>query len=202
MKNNNMRRRTKRNTVNGTTKQQVKAMMLSRVELKRFPLISNTNTNATAGIVNNLTNGIIQGDDINQRSGDQVRIFKHTLRVRATAITVSQTFRFIWFKDNTNRGTTPTVTEVLNSANHMSQYNPAPMQQHRFTILKDFVLNCSLTGESIKERIVTLPGHLVNYNGQTAVAGANGPGAVFLLVIGDSLVGLYDFAYEAVYTDA
>ena len=172
------------------------------LEHKRFALVSTTNTNATAGVVNNLTNGIIQGDDINQRSGDQIHIVSHKLHVRASAITVSQTFRFIWFRDNMNRGTTPTVLEVLNTANYMSQYSPAPLQQKRFTILRDFSLNCNLTGESIKSRTIQLPGMDVYYNAATAVAAANGPGAIFLLTIGDALTGLFDFSYEPVYTDA
>ncbi|CAA24714.1 coat protein [Satellite tobacco mosaic virus] len=184
------------------TMRAVKRMINTHLEHKRFALINSGNTNATAGTVQNLSNGIIQGDDINQRSGDQVRIVSHKLHVRGTAITVSQTFRFIWFRDNMNRGTTPTVLEVLNTANFMSQYNPITLQQKRFTILKDVTLNCSLTGESIKDRIINLPGQLVNYNGATAVAASNGPGAIFMLQIGDSLVGLWDSSYEAVYTDA
>ena len=177
-------------------------VVMRALERKRFALISNGNTNSTAGVVNNLTNGIIQGDDITQRSGDQIRIVNHTLKVRASAITVSQSFRFIWFRDNMNRGTTPSATEVLNTANYMAQYNPAPLQQKRFTIIRDFMLNCNLTGESIKSKSLTLPGGNVFYNGATAIAASNGPGALFLLTIGDSITGLFDFSYEPVYTDA
>jgi len=174
----------------------------SMLEVKRFALVSTTNSNATAGVVNNLTNGIIQGDDINQRSGDQIRILRHRLVVRASAITVNQTFRFVWFRDNMNRGTTPGVTEVLNTANFMSQLAPAPLQQKRFTILADFQLDCNVAGEAIKSRVLQEPGQLVYYNGGTAIAGANGPGSLFLLTIGDSLTGLFDFSYEPQYIDA
>lgn len=172
------------------------------LEHKRFAVLANTNSNATAGNVINLTNGIIQGDDITQRSGDQIRIKSHRLVVRASAITVNQTFRFVWFRDNMNRGTTPGVTEVLNTANFMSQLNPAPLQQKRFTILADFQLDCNVAGEAIKSKVINQPGNLVFYNGATAVAASNGPGAIFLLEIGDSLTGLYDLAYEPIYTDA
>lgn len=198
MGNGNKRNGTRR-PKNGATRG---GRVLSLLEKKRFAVVSTTNSNTTSGTVINLTNGIIQGDDVNQRSGDQIRILSHTLNVRASAVTVSQTFRFIWFRDNMNRGTTTSVTEVLNTANFMSQYNPAPLQQKRFTILRDFMLNCNLTGESIKSRNITLPGFPVYYNGGTAVAAANGPGAVFLLVIGDSITGLFDLSYEPVYTDA
>lgn len=172
------------------------------LEHKRFALVSTTNSNATAGIVNNLTNGIIQGDDINQRSGDQVLIKFHKLTIRASAVTVNQTFRFIWFRDNMNRGTTPGVTEVLNTANFMSQLAPAPMQQKRFTILADFQLDCNVAGEAIKSKVLGQGGTSVYYNGATAVAASNGPGALFLLEIGDSLTGLFDYSYEPIYTDA
>lgn len=192
----------KRNQMKNRKSRPTRRVVNRVLEKKRFALVSTTNTNATAGVVNNLTNGIVQGDDINQRSGDVIRIVNHTLKIRASAVTVSQTFRFIWFRDNMNRGTTPTVVEVLNTANFMSQYAPAPLQQKRFTIIKDVFLNCNLAGESIKSRSFTLPGTEVFYNGATSVAASNGPGALFLLTIGDSITGLFDFSYEPVYTDA
>lgn len=180
----------------------VQRAVVRQFELKRFALISTANANATAGSVVNLTNGIIQGDDIVQRSGDQIRIRTHKLTVRASAVAASQTFRFIWFRDNMNRGTTPTVLELLNTASFMSQYNPVSLQQKRFTIIRDVTLDCSLAGEAIKSKSLTSPGTLVNYNGATAVAASNGPGAIFLLEIGDAITGLYDLSYEPVYTDA
>lgn len=201
MTNNNKKMVTRPTKSRLATVSDVKRILRDQAELKRYVLVSVTNGNTTAGSVTNLSNGIIQGDDLTQRAGDQIRAVRHILSVRATAITVSQTFRFILFKDNNNRGTVPTVLEVLSNVNFMSPYAPAPLQQHRITILKDFKLNCSLTGESIKSRTLTLPGNLVSYNGATAVAASNGPGALFLLVIGDSNVGLWDFSYEAHYTD-
>lgn len=179
----------------------VKSIVRGLAETKRYVQLSNANSNTTAGTVLNLSNGIVQGDDINQRSGDQIRMARHQLHVRASAITVNQTFRFIWFKDNTNRGTTPAVLEVLNTANYFSQYNTVNLQQHRFTILQDLSLDCSINGESIKSKMLSKKGKLVSYNGATAVAASNGPGATFLLVIGDSLTGLFDVAYEVHYTD-
>ena len=184
-----------------TTASDVRNIIIGNAEQKRFVSISSSNSNSTAGVVNNLTNGIVQGDDLNMRTGDQIKVQRHTLNVKASAITVNQCFRFILFKDNTNRGSTPGVTEVLNTANYLSQYNPVTKQQCRFTILHDFMLNCNVAGESIKSRIVRPKGHRVSYNGSTAVAASNGPGAIFLLCIGDSLTGQFDFSYEAIYLD-
>nr|QYA72311.1 coat protein [Tobacco albetovirus 3] len=201
----NMTKRQKRTqttrSVRSLTTRDVRNIIRGEAETKRFVLVNTLNLNSTAGTVLNLSNGIIQGDDISQRAGDKIRMTKQILRVRATAITNSQTFRFIWFKDNTNRGTTPSVTEVLNSASFMAQYNPVTLLQHRFTILKDVELDCSLSGESIKHLVMTHGGTSCFYNGTTAVASANGPGAIFLLVIGDSIVGTWDVGYEAHYLD-
>lgn len=202
--NNIMRAMSKRNNakrIKYTTASDVRNIIIGNAELKRFVSISSGNSNSTAGVVNNLTNAIVQGDDLNMRTGDQLKVQKHTLHVKTSAITVNQSFRFILFKDNTNRGSTPTVTEVLNTANYLSQYSPVTKQQHRFTILHDFMLNCNVAGESIKSRVVTSKGHRVNYNGSTAVAASNGPGAIFVLCIGDSLTGQFDFSYECVYLD-
>lgn len=185
-----------------TTSAEVRQIIRSLAEVKRYAQLSTANVPAAAGSVLNLTNGIIQGDDINQRSGDQIRFTKQILRVRFSAVVANQTVRFIFFKDNTNRGTTPAVTEVLNSASVMSQLNPVTMLQKRFTILADVNLSCSLNGEAIKERVVNLRSkYPVYYNGATAVATANGPGSTFVLAIGETASGLYDVSYEAHYLD-
>lgn len=171
-------------------------------EVKRYPQLSTANVPAAAGTVQNLTNGIVQGDDVIQRSGDKIRILKQILRVRFSAVVANQSVRFLLFKDNTNRGTTPAVTELLNSASVVAQYNPVTMLQRRFTVIADVTLSCSLNGEAIKERTITSKkGYPVYYNGATAVSTSNGPGSTFCLIIGETASGLYDVAYEVHYTD-
>lgn len=178
-------------------------MLASQVELKRFVLLSTANVPAAAGTVINLSNGIVQGDDGNNRSGNLINVKRQILRVRFSAVAASQTVRFIFFKDNNNRGTTPAVLELLQSASLMSQFNTTVSLQHRFSILHDISISGNLNGESIKERVInnkrTYP---IYYDASTAVAAANGPGATFVLVIGETASGLYDIAYEVHYGDA
>jgi hypothetical protein len=198
-KNNKMTRR--RGPNKPVTLRDVKNLLESTAELKRF-VTSNTGiASTTVGTVVNLTNSIVQGDDLNQRSGDQIKIVKNTLHFRATAVTTSQSFRVIIFKDLTNRGSTPAVTEILNSANYMVMYTPTPMQQSRFKIYADFMLDCNINGETIKHKYVTWKGTKCFYNGSTAVATANGPGALFFLLIGEAGSGLWDWSYQATYHD-
>lgn len=183
------------------TLRDVKNLIASTAEIKRFVNLSSGNSSTTVGTVINLTNGIIQGDDINQRTGQQIKILKNTLHFRATALLTSQSFRLIVFKDNDNRGTTPAVTEVLNSANFMAMYNPTPLQQGRFKIFKDVTLDCNLNGEAIKHIYFSWKGVTCFYNGATAVAASNGPGALFYLMIGEAGSGLFDHSFECKYLD-
>lgn len=162
-------------------------------ENKRLVFLDNTNLVSNTGTVVNISNNIVQGDNISDRTGDQIRVLHQTLYVRGTAITDNQSIRFIWFKDNTNRGTTPAVTEVLDTASVTSQYNGVTLQQRRFTIYHDLTLDLSLNGEIIKhdERVVNRRQQIF-YNGAAAVASANGPGATFVLVIGSHATGQWD----------
>lgn len=155
----------------------------------------------TVGTVVNLTNGIVQGDDVSQRSGDKIKLVTNKFHFRSTALLTSQSFRVIIFRDNMNRGTTPAVTEVLNSANFMVMYNPVTMLQGRFKIVKDVTLDCNVNGEAIKHFYLTWKGAPCFYNGATAGAASNGPGALFFLMIGEAGSGLFDYSYEAQYLD-
>lgn len=171
----------------------VKEVIESTAENKRLVFLDNTNIVSNTGTVVNISNNIVQGDNFSDRTGDQIRALHQTLYVRGTAITDNQSIRFIWFKDNTNRGTTPAVTEVLDTASVTSQYNGVTMQQRRFTIYHDLTLDLSLNGEIIKhaERVVNRRQQIF-YNGAAAVASANGPGATFVLVIGSHATGQWD----------
>ncbi len=182
---------------------EIRQVLENTAEVKRLQFIDNTNTISNTGTVVNISNNIVQGDDISTRTGNQVRALRQWLYVRFTAITDSQSARIIWFKDNTNRGTTPAVTELLQSATITSPYAPASMQQHRFTIFKDFTLNCSLNGELIKSaEYMHNKRHMIYYNGAAAVASANGPGATFILIIGNVSTGQWDAGAEIQYLDA
>lgn len=195
-----MKRRSRASSRNVTIRD-VKNLLKSTAETKRFVTSSTGVASTTVGTVVNLTNGIVQGDDINQRAGHTIKLTKNKLHFRATALLTSQSFRLIVFKDMTNRGTTPAVTEVLNSANFMVMYNPTTVQQGRFKIIRDVTLDCNLNGEAIKHIYVTWKGTSCFYNGATAVAASNGPGALFFLMIGEAGSGLFDYSYEAQYLD-
>jgi hypothetical protein len=77
------------------------------------------------------------------------------------------------------------------------------MQQHRFKILKDHTMDLNIAGQAVVTKQFDLPVKgTVMYNGATAVSGAEGPGSVYLLVIGTTATTLCDYTVQIVFTDA
>lgn len=178
--------------------------LLQRQEHKAYSTqVSGANISATGAIVN-LSNGIIEGVDINQRTGTTIRIFRMHFRYAFNMNTNDQSARFIIFRDNMNTGTTPNVTDVLPTAGYLSHFSDVrQVQQRRYTILFDDTVDVSIAGPSrvSKKANIKFVGN-VYYNGTTAIATANGKGAVFLLVIGNVSTGLFDYDWQCEFTDA
>lgn len=158
----------------------------------------------TAGTVATITNPIVEGDDINQRSGTTIRLNRIRVLYRGTAVTTSSSLRFILFRDMMNQGTTPAPTDVLPAGNWISHYSDTrEVQQKRFHIIHDVTMDLPIAGENVKTLVFNIPlNGVVYYNGATNVASANGKGALFLLVIGNAITTAYDYDTQLVYTDA
>lgn len=203
----NKQRASKRGVTQKRDKQMVniaRQIFDSRVEKKVYSLTAVGTTVLTTGNVIPITNGIIEGDDINQRSGTAIRLSRFRILYRATAITTSSSIRFILFRDMFNQGTTPTAINLLPNNNWISQYaDTREIQQHRFKILNDIMIDLNIAGENVvtKQFDVAAKG-MVFYNGSSAVATDNGQGAVFLLVIGNAVSTSYDYTIQTVFTDA
>lgn len=179
---------------------------MMRQQLERKVLISSITAAlpSTAGTITQLTNFIVQGDNFNQRAGDKITCADMSLRVNATAIVNSTTIRFILFQDHQNNGSTPVVTDVLDTADYLSGYNQlSVLQQRRFRIIHDRTLDVNIAGEALKTREYRLPKSGVTwYNGATAVAASNGKGAMFMLVIASASAGTGDYTWTYRYYDA
>lgn len=178
--------------------------LLRIAEPKVFSTQSANTVIASTGIVTSMTNGIVIGDDISNRSGTKITVVQQTLRFNFQASVTTQSARVILFSDRFNTGTTPSVTDILPTTGYLSHYSDVrEMQQKRYEILWDRVIDCSLTGETTKTRKFHSTKKIpVYYNGNTAVAASNGKGAIFLLVIGSASTGDFDFDWQAVYNDS
>lgn len=178
--------------------------MERRQEKKVYSTQLSGATVSPTGFVISLSTFVVEGADINQRSGTTIRALHQTFKYTLSTSTVSQSARFIIFRDLFNTGTTPTVTEVLPTTGMLSHFSDTrEIQQRRYHILLDKIVDVSIAGDAIKTNRAEIgfKGN-VQYNGSTAVATANGRGAIFLLVIGNSNTAVYDYDWQLHYTDS
>lgn len=193
-----------RNTRRQNVSSMIERAILKRAEHKNYINQQLANVVATTGAVINLSNTIVQGDNYNNRSGNTIRLYHQKLLIESSAVTTSSTNRYILVRDMENNGVTPAVTDILDAASYIAGYSSLEtVQQHRFVILKDWVTNNNINGEQRTSLSYTnSQPSKVHYNGPTAIASANGKGALFLLVIGSGSTALYDFSWQGFYTDS
>jgi hypothetical protein len=143
-----------------------------------------------AGVVTPVTQTIIQGDQVNQRSGNA--IFVHKLDFLLTANSgIQDAVRVLLFVDKRNIGTLPLVTDVLDSARPTSPYDIVATVNNRYTFLYDELIAMSNTGSSsasIARTVYRTIRKKVAFNGTISVTTANGMNAIFVLLISDSAV--------------
>jgi len=148
---------------------------------------SNGAATSNAGSVVPITVNIPQGDNISQRAGNQIRVtqFDWIAETNLNGAATTERVRFIWFIDHYNLGTTPAVTDVLDSATTTSFLNYQNDQSHRFKILDDLVITmctAGAAGKSIKRHHFFNRAKIVEFLGTT---GVQGPGHFYVLVISD-----------------
>ncbi len=190
---------------NARIRQMVRSMIAANVELKRYVVAFTGITTSTAGSVSPVTQGIVQGDSLLTRDGDQIIVKNLWIRYQLTMNTgMVNTQRLIVFWDNQANGATPAVGEVLNSASWITGYNPVIQQQRRFHILLDKAVVASNNGSNTsnnREWKFKL-NHRVTFLGTTDVATANGRGAMFVLFISDGANALYSASFSIEFTDS
>lgn len=184
---------------NPNVRKVVKSILDSRVEHKQA-VFDFTASTLSAGVVTNISEAIVQGDGVDQRSGNQIIV--ESIDYHMTSIAVAEatsTLRVILFIDRINIGSRPVVTDVLSVANPSSSYQVQGRVQNRYKILSDFFLLTSKatgsfstgTGNGVRSGLpeVATAYHKLRlkdkvfYNAATAVATANGKGAIHMLFI-------------------
>jgi len=179
-------------------------MINRRAEHKVLSTTNTANTVSTAGTVINLSNNIVQGDNFDNRSGDTIRMISTKFMLEFQGVATDSMNRYILFRDMQNLGTTPAVTDVLNSASFISGYDGLNVyQQKRFIIMKDWVSTNNIAGQTLTADVYkTNRPYKIYYNGAASVASANGKGALFVLVIGSGSTATFNLSSELVYTDS
>jgi hypothetical protein len=186
------------------TKAQVKSMIVGITEPKVNSTQATGTTISSSGVVIPLSQLIIEGDGLAARSGEKITILSVDFKFRFLAITNDQSARFILFRDQQSVGVVPTVTEVLPTTGLLSHYSDVRyQQQHRFSIIFDEIIDCSVNGPSVKTMKQIIRKRMpVYYNGGNNAATANGKGAFYLLVIGSLSTGVFDYDVQTIYNDS
>ncbi len=188
----------------------VRQILDSRLEHKRVTALGSAADLATAGVINSISSNLAQGDDINGRTGDVVRV--HKLRVKYTFINSDSlasfyTGRIIIFQDTLANGALANVTDVLDSANPMSGYKPVYAQSRRFKILLDRTVN--VIGATNRSRVtetvdLRVPGtiHYIGSAAANASLGKNTLNALFISDLASAGKFQYVWSYDYDFTDA
>lgn len=170
----------------------VREAIMARQEIKRANATSGSLIWSSTGVVMPVSQTIVQGDTVAGRSGDTIRPMSIQLRFAMSTTNATLLGRIILFQDRFNVGIDPTVAQVLDGGTYISTYTPDTLQQHRFKILYDHVftsittaLGSTDTTKIYKDLKIKMNG-TIQFNGVGNTTGANGPGAVYVLLISDT----------------
>jgi hypothetical protein len=167
----------------------------ARRELKYFEFHTSSTLSSGGGIVA-LSQPIVQGDTAGTRDGESINMAYLDIHweLNLAAAGTRAICRLIIFTDSQAQGVLPTVTGstngILTRADENACYDFPVAIHHRFKILYDESVCLSSAGivcSHIKRKI-KLGNHKVVYLDPTSVAVANGQGAVYALLIEDSVV--------------
>lgn len=148
-------------------------------------------TGALAGTFNCL-NLIAQGDDINSRDGNDIRIewLKMKLYTNQVSVGTGTLVRYIIFQDTSNQGAAPVIADILTNSNTQSNYNVNNITLgNRFRILFDKTVAADFD-KPITMHNVFIKGKRLNmchYGGGSAVIAQVRKGALFLLTLVDQV---------------
>lgn len=187
-------------TKKGVTKNQVRQMIIGRLEDKVFSQAL-TGTFSLAGVTNYVS-AIAQGDGLGDRAGNVIR--PKSLEFRVTIIdTVSSFSRVIFFQDNENVGTAPTVANVLQTALPNSTLLAESLSLRRFKILYDIMCPLSSAGDLTRfyHRVLPVKG-AIHFSGTGATSASGGKNAIYVLLISTTNTATLDARTLIHYTDA
>jgi len=180
------------------------------LEIKTFNQAPSGNITPGMGgtLTGGLCNAIVQGDGDNNREGNIIHIKR--LKFLFTAFdSVPSLVRVIVFVDRQANGSTPTVTDVLDSASYLAQYSELNVVGHggsRFTILWDhtWTVNPQIAATATygstfaKDFTMKMP---VTYIANAGTAADVSKNNIWLLSISSTTTGVYQYSSSLVYTD-
>lgn len=169
------------NTAQKALKVALMTKQLLNVEHKHIDTAPSSLTcDTTGGVV--ALHGCSEGSTSFERNGLSIRtksIAMHLKFIINAASTTPQTVRIFLFKDKQPNGTTPSITDVLESVETVSLMNNE--NTTRFTVLRNWVVDLSPNGKEIhSESFYKKLNYVTKYIGSTSAATDIGYNALYL----------------------
>ncbi len=179
------------------TERHLKAALRSHDLATRERKVFSATTSGTcsvAGVVGNLSGSIVQGDDVEQRNGQQILLNHCWFSFQATmnSLATSDRVRFLVFYDTQNQNSVPSVADIFDSASVVSPYNVTNKLANRFKVYIDHTFQLNTSGNAGKHQVFTVKtGELPLYFAGSTGNGRNG---LFFLIISDTPTNLATYA--------
>lgn len=179
----------------------VNRAITAKVERKQFIYSQGSTVSSATGTTYPLSQGIVQGIQLNQRIGNKVILreihLKATVNLPSAAIV--GTLRCVLYADKLNVGVQPGTTDVLQSSTVVAPISLTSQINKRFNVFYDQSIPLVTGGGDqnvvIDKTVKTmLP---VDYFGTTNANGSNGRNAIFILFVTDLAATQPVYAFDA-----
>lgn len=189
-----------RNSKKSQINKQVKQILNSQREEKAVTA-AGAYVDTVAGVISNISQTIVQGDQINNRSGDSISPYRieFNYSLLGGVGSTNSLHRVLLYQDLLfNEGNTPAIADILDATTYNSTYDLRNFQQHRFKILHDKIHGVVGQADSAATHVqkrIALNGK-IHFAAAGNVLAANARGAIFLLTMTDSVtVSTATFSY-------
>ncbi len=147
----------------------------------------------SAGLVQPITQHIVQGDALNTRDGNSIILKELDLTwygVNNGTVVTNFLYRLVIFTDSMNTGVLPAVTDLLTVASPTSGYNVTNFQNGRFKVLVDAQIPVTSTSASANflRRYRLRMNRKIEYLGSTFATGSNGKTSIWALTVTDGSI--------------
>lgn len=184
----------------------IKSYIGNVAEHKAYNYSASGVTFSNTGTVSNISENIIQGDGVGQRSGNKVLITRLRVKVGGQCQGAGpDSCRYILAADMNALANYPVWTDLMDSTNIVSQYTVNyGTTGHRFKVLWDKTFTISPTGNYIYHHEFQIKRrHAVQYYASGVGASAAAPGALYMFTIDSNGTNptVHSWTVQLYYTD-
>lgn len=180
----------------------VKNEITRTLEEKYFISTLASTASLAGGVIFPVTQLIIEGDEVNQRTGRQITLtgVRFSLNASLPALGLAGSLRVLLFSDTMNLGTGILTTDVINAATITAPVLATGYQEKRFKFHLDHVFSMVVGGADQQVHLLLdrKLSHKVTYNNSGNTTNANSRNAMYLLFLTDLAANTPNYSYDIV----